>query len=456
MTVEDLVDSRLGLLTSVVDQPPAAGMPAGWLGRSARVARADRFAGWRADGFGFGATLGDAGRARGAAIGEAVERYCGNAMPAVLPMASWDALRARGVAATDPLEFALYSDRQYATAGFPFVCFTRDLEVAWVSGTDLVSGADVLVPASLVYLDYFHGPHRAEPPVNALMYSGIAAGASRVDAETAALEELFERDATTIWWASGATARAVADGGVVTGQLGRPYRDHPLTVRLLAIPSPVEVPVLGAFLADEADRVIAFGSACRADPSAAAVKALVEALQLLTLTRQLADPDSDVWRAVAEGDIERHVFLPFRGDRCYGASVSADYRELVDLPAVAQLYLDPAIQRGALGRLCPQTSIALDAIPPVEAPTSHTARAAYLERLRAVGLRVVAVDLTTPDVARAGLHVVRVVVPGLVGNGPPAYPLRGGRRLYDVPVSMGWSTALLTEDDLVCQPLPLA
>ncbi|WP_250289663.1 YcaO-like family protein [Frankia sp. CiP1_Cm_nod1] len=453
MTVEDLVDSRLGLLTAVVDQPPAPGMPAGWLGRSARVARVDRFAGWRADGFGFGATLGDAGRARGAAIGEAVERYCGNAVPAVLPVASWEALRARGIAATDPWEFALYSDRQYAAAGFPFVRFTRDLEVAWATGRDLVSGDSVLVPASLVYLDYFHGPHRAEPPTNALMYSGIAAGVSRADAETAALEELFERDATTIWWASGAPTHAVTDGGVVTGQLGRPYRDRPLTVRLLAVPSQLGVPVLGAFLADEADGIIAFGSACRADPSAAAVKALVESLQLLTLTRQLAAPDSDVWRAVAAGDIEEHVFLPFRADRRYGASVSADYRELVDLPAIAQLYLDPALQRGAWDRLCPQTSIALDAICPVKAASPH---AAYLEHLSMAGLHAVAVDLTTPDVARTGLRVVRVVVPGLVGNGPPAYPLRGGRRLYDVPVAMGWSTAPLTQDDLVNQPLPLA
>ncbi|MBL7493701.1 YcaO-like family protein [Frankia sp. AgB1.9] len=455
MTMDDLVDRRLGLLTAVVDQPPMPGTPSGWLGRSSRVGRTDRFASRRADGFGFGATLADAGRARGAAIGEAVERYCGNAVPPDLPRASWDTLRARGLAATDPLSFALYSPRQYATPGFPFVPFTRDLEVAWVDGTDLASGAAVLVPASLVYLDYFHGPRRGEPPVNALMYSGIAAGTSLLDAETAALEEVFERDATTIWWASGAPARSVLDGGVVTGQLGRPYRDHPLTVRLLAVPSELDVPVLGAVLTDETDGILAFGAACRADPSAAAAKALVEALQLLVLGRQLADPGSDVWRSVAAGDIEGHVFLPFRADRRYGQAVSADYRELVDLPAIAQLYLDPALQRRAIDRLRPRGTVTLDALPRIDGPVPSV-REAHLERLRARGLRAVAVDLTTADVARCGLHVVRVVVPGLIGNGPPAYPLRGGRRLYDVPASMGWSAAPLTEDDLVREPLPLA
>ncbi|WP_045877303.1 YcaO-like family protein [Pseudofrankia sp. DC12] len=455
MTVEDLLDPRLGVLTALVDQPPAPGTPAGWLGRSSQVGRTDRFASWRADGFGFGASLGDAEAARGAAIGEAVERYCGNAVAADLPGASWTALRAGGRAAIDPLTFALYSDRQYATPGFPFVRFTRGLEVAWVAGTDLASGAEVLVPASLVYLDYFHGPHHGEPPVNALMYSGIAAGRSRAEAETAALEELFERDATTIWWAAGGPARTVADGGVLTGQLGRPYRDRPLEVRLLAIPSQFDVPVLGALLVDDTDGILAFGSACRADPSAAGVKALVEALQLLTLTRQLVDPASDVWRAVAAGDIEPHVFLPLRPDRCYGQAVSPDYRELVDLPAVAQLYLDPTAQPTALRRLRPEATVAVGELPAVPA-AARAARGAYLERLRAHGLRAVSVDLTTQDVARCGLRVVRVVVPGLVGNGPPAYPLRGGRRLYDVPVALGWHPAPLTEDDLIRQPLPLA
>jgi ribosomal protein S12 methylthiotransferase accessory factor len=456
MTSELLVDARLGLLTGVVDQPVSPGMPSGWLGRSARVARADRFTWWRADGFGFGATLGDPRRARAAAIGEAVERYCGNAVPADLPPASWETLVARGVDAVDPDDLALYSDRQYATPGFPFVRFTRALEVAWVPGIDLAIGGQVLVPASLAYLDYFHGPHRAEPPTHALMYSGIAAGTSRAAAETAALEELFERDATTIWWASGAPARTVLDDGRVTGQLGRPDPDRPLTVRLLAVPSELGVPVLAAFLADEAAGLVAFGSACRADPSAAAVKALVEALQLLTLTRQLATPDSDVWRAVSAGDIEDHVFLPFRPDRRYGAAVSEDYSELVDLPAVAQLYLDPDVQRGALGRLTPDSTVRLDDLPRTDATSLAVTRAAYLARLHARGLRAVSVDLTTPDIARTGLHVVRVVVPGLVGNGPPAYPLRGGRRLYDVPAVLGWTSGPLTEDDLVRHPLPLA
>jgi ribosomal protein S12 methylthiotransferase accessory factor len=84
------------------------------------------------------------------------------------------------------------------------------------------------------------------------------------------------------------------------------------------------------------------------------------------------------------------------------------------------------------------------------------ARDTYLERLQAAGLRAVSVDLTSPDVASAGLRVVRVLVPGLYSNAPAAFPLLGGRRLYDVPLTEGWVDAPLTEAGLVRVPIPLA
>jgi ribosomal protein S12 methylthiotransferase accessory factor len=52
--------------------------------------------------------------------------------------------------------------------------------------------------------------------------------------------------------------------------------------------------------------------------------------------------------------------------------------------------------------------------------------------------------------------VVRVVVPGLYGNSPPAFPLHGGRRLYTEPVAQGWVDRPLTDQDLNRPPIPLA
>lgn len=416
MTAEDLlVDPRLGVVTSLTRQPVASGMPLAWVAYGATVARA-----FAADRFGFGAALGDPDRARRAALGEAIERYCGNAVPNGLPLLAFDEL---GVDAIDPESLALYSARQYASVGFPFVPFTRDLPVSWVPGRDVRSGAEVLVPLSLAYLDT-NRPSLRQPPTNALCYAGIATGETREQAEWFALQELLERDASTVWWHSDTPARLVTDGQDIVDLLDDPYADQ-RTVRLIAIPSEFGVPVLGAFVEDHAEGLIAFGTACRSDPREAATKALVEAFGLLQVTRQLADPEGDIWLAVRSGEIGAQTFKPFRPARDYADAFRSDYRDLVDLPAVAQLYLDPRMQGSTLDRLRPARAVRFDDLPSADPEP-----------------RGVSVDLTTPDVRKAGLTVVRVVVPGLYGNAPAAFPYLGGTRL--------------TDDGVVRPPIPLA
>ena len=57
------------------------------------------------------------------------------------------------------------------------------------------------------------------------------------------------------------------------------------------------------------------------------------------------------------------------------------------------------------------------------------------------GLDVLALDQSRPD---TGLHVARVVVPGL----RPFWPRFAGGRLYDVPVRLGWRKKPLEEEAL--------
>ncbi|WP_432842003.1 YcaO-like family protein [Dactylosporangium sp. CA-092794] len=416
-----LVDPRLGLLTAVTRQPPQPGAPPGWVGYGAHVADTTAYAPWTVDRYGFGAALGDPGRARRAAVGEAVERYCGNIVPAGLPVASHAELVAAGHRAVDPGDLALYSAEQYATPGFPFVPFTRDLRVPWARGTCLHTGADTFVPASLAYLN---GGGGTGPATNALSYAGIATGADRAHAERFALEELLERDATALWWDAGTPAPLIHDAGPIVDRAGA--AGPATTVRLRQVPSGFDVPVVAAFIENHHDGVIAFGSACRADPAEAATKALVEAIGMHALTLKLTDPASDVWAAVADDTIPGHVFRPYRADRRYHDAFRPDLRDLVDLPAVAQLYLDPRMQGGPLDRLrAPAPVTSLGELPAV---TEAVAREVYLAKLACAGLSAISVDLTTPDVAAAGLCVIRVVVPGLYGNAPPAFPLHGGRR----------------------------
>ncbi|MFE0427085.1 YcaO-like family protein [Streptomyces sp. NPDC058953] len=223
------------------DRPRVVTVPS-CVSYSARLSARPEFAPRVVDAVTGGAALGDHEQARAAALGEAVERYCGNAVPDTLRGASYRRLRRAGVPAVDPREFALYAPSQYAHRGFPFVPFTSGLEIAWVPGTQ-GSGLDRLRVPDAVRLP---GP--------------------------------------------------VGGGGLADG--------------------------------------------------------------LRLLTEQ--------------------------------------------------------------------------------------------------GFRAVAVDLTTPEVRAAGLHVTRVLVPGLSCNAPAAFPFLGGRRLYEEPVGRGWVAGPLREDDLVLDPLPFS
>ncbi|WP_235608227.1 YcaO-like family protein, partial [Frankia casuarinae] len=276
-------------------------------------------------------------------------------------------------------------------------------------------------------------------------------------AERFALEELFERDANTIWWASGAAGWAVADAAELLDRHDIAHGEGTgRTIRLFQVPSQFPVPVLAAFLEEPGRGLIAYGTACRADPREAATKALVEAFAMLELTAELADGDSAHWRAVARGEIPPHTYLPYRADRRYADDIRPDFRDLVDLPAVAQLYLDPRMQGRPLDRLRDDTrTTRLADIPRADGDANGgTAHRRYLDMLATQGLSAVSVDVTTPDVRAAGLTVVRVIVPGLYGNPPAAFPFLGGERLYDVPAQLGLAAGKITEDALYPYPIP--
>ncbi|MFJ9765643.1 YcaO-like family protein [Streptomyces erythrochromogenes] len=402
-----------------------------------------------------GAALGhDHDQARRAAMGEAVERYCANLIPTDLPVAAHSDLSASGREALDPEEFALYSPGQYAQRGFPFVPMTRDLPIAWTAGQDLASGGETWVPASLTYVNYYRGARKAQPPTNYPVLAGTAAGASPDQARLAALREVLERDAVTLWWISGAPAAPLEPLHDITVQAAlEEAAASGLRVTLLRIPSTLDVVVAGAFIEDPARRIVAFGSACRDTAATAAAKALTEAIGTHETSLELLDRESGFWSAVRQGRIGHRPYRAHRADRAYRDSFRADWHDVNDVRLHLQAYLDPRMQDARLDRL-------RNPRPPHgtrrPAETGPSDLSGYVRLLTAQGLRAVAVDLTPEPVRAAGLHVARVLVPGLYCNAPAAFPFLGGRRLYREPAARGWVSRPPAEGDLVLDPLPFS
>ncbi|RAY16811.1 hypothetical protein DPM19_01190 [Actinomadura craniellae] len=462
MNPDALVDPRTGVITQVVHADPEPWWPRGLDVCATHVADIAARLPWPADRFSTGTAFGDPDRARMSAIGEAVERYCGNFVPAGLRRASRAELVAAGENALDPAALALYSAAQYAEPGCPFTPFTADLPVLWAEGASLPAGEPVWVPASLVYVNYHQPPRLDEPVTNFVMLAGIAAGTDDRMARTAALEEVVERDATVIWWANRLPARPVRIDhprlapvlrpapGLGPGWARAAGAAGPCRYRVVALPTVFDIAVIGVLLEDPEHELTVFGVAARTDPAAAVHKALAEAVTLRQYAMGLLDPGGDIWTAAREGTIPLEFFHPHRADRRYADSYRPDFRDVADLSCHSQIWLDPRLRRHLEPITGDHRPIGLDELPrPAGDPYE-----VYLGRLAAAGLSACAVDVTTPDVAAAGFRAARVVVPGAYSNAPAAFPFLGGTRLYTDPVRLGLRSAPIREDEVNLVPLP--
>ncbi|MCE7079893.1 YcaO-like family protein [Streptomyces sp. ST2-7A] len=367
-----------------------------------------------------------------------MERLCGNATPdragtgADESLRSHDHLTRAGRPALDPADLALYAPEQYAARGFPFVPFGRDLPVAWTTGHDLSRDAELLVPASLVWVNRPRNPTRPEPPVHHPPLAGTAADPDPDRARAAALREVLERDAVTRWWIGGAPAHRLFDAtppgddpeAVALRLALEQAADAGLRVGLLRVPCRVGVVVAAAFIEDPARRLVAFGSACRPTGVEAAAKAFTEAIGTHEASLELLEVDSGFHRAVRAGRVDPRPFRPHRADRRYALDFRPDLRDVNDVRLHLQLHLDPVVQDGRLDRLR-RPLPALEPTPDAGGEPVGADLPALLDLTGRHGLRVIAADLTTPRVREHGWHVARIIVPGLVGNAPAAFPLLG-------------------------------
>lgn len=448
--VFDLIDPTTGVLSWVrqlAADPKAPPSLDTWVCHTSDVYR---LFGWPADRYGTGTSFGDPEQAQGAAIGEAVERYCGNHLPGGLARSSYNSLIEAGFRAVDPGTLALYSEAQHSDPGFPFVRFSDELVVRWITGASLHDGSEVHVPASLVWVNYFLPPFNNEPPTNFAVFAGIAAGVSLRKAITSALEELIERDATMVWWHSGGQPIGIdIDVASLVAKVQPPH-GVAIDVSYVLIPNRMGVPVVAALLRDDEQGFVTLGVAARPTAEAAVEKAAAEAWSLRTYASGLAEPNGLIWRAANANLIDGTPLKPYRADRRYADDYRDDFRDVTDLSCQAQIYLDPRMHRWCDRIAHPSRRVNLSAIASVDGDAHDS----YVAMLREVDVEPVVVDLTTSDVAECGLHVVRVIAPGLYSNPPAGFAFLGGDRLRNEPKTLGLVDHALEEHELILAPLP--
>ncbi|RCV48038.1 YcaO-like family protein [Marinitenerispora sediminis] len=444
---EALIDPLTGVVRRLVPVAPVPGMPPRYRGVTAEVADARRLGVWPADRVSLGTTFGDSDGARIAALGEAVERYCGNRVPPGLRVATAEEIAAGGERLFGPDDLPFFAPWQHTRPGFPYRPFTADQEIAWVAGEE--DGRTCWLPASWVYLNYHSGQRRAEPRVHHLNYAGIATGADAADAQRRGLLELLERDALELWWHLGGPTTGI-DTASVPG-LAAEFAGSRLDVHLVRLPSEYPVACVAAVVVDPVTGIVGGGGAARLDPAEACVKAVLEAVHTWVFTLGLIDPGGWVFQAIDAGVLASGLYLPFRPDRDYARATGRDFERVRDLGAQVQVWLDPQVQDRLLRRFTePERTIGAADLPRGDDAGLRAA-------LAADGVRIATVDLTTPDVAETPLRVVRTCATGLVPNAPAAFRYLGLPRWRSAAAARGWAPGAdpaSGPDGLVLDPPP--
>jgi ribosomal protein S12 methylthiotransferase accessory factor len=382
---------------------------------SARPETVDELkAGLSGGSFGKGATA-EQGEASG--LMEAIERYSG--------IFQGDEIRARRRftdfapgEAISPSDVLLYSAAQArgvpasgAGAAPAMAPFDRSAEIEWSPVWSLRDQRFRYLPTSLLYFFYRGpGPYQVHADSN-----GCAAGNTLEEAIVQGFLELVERDAYAIWWYN-RSQRAEVD----LGQFDDPYiRDLKIQLAqtgrrlwLLDVTSDLGIPtfITIAHWMEDGQEFIDFGSGAHFDPRIAALRAMTELNQFLSIGLmggRSANPLSQEAREQSTHDggpafrLSDHPYLTPSGASIVRPDLDSDFGQL-----------DTREQVKACVRLA-----------------------------KRAGLDFLVLDQTRPDIEAP---VVRVIVPGL----RHFYRRFGPGRLYDVPVKLGLRDRPLAEHEL--------
>lgn len=367
--------------------------------------------------------------ARWISIVEAAERYCALVYDrSKLVRATAAEL---GSDAIDLERLPRLSDAERHGGDGSWAVPSQSTRLWWVPCVEITSGRATCVPIDFIFnlVNHDNPCERLCPPIS----TGCAAHFDPREAVIAGILEAVERDALSLAWLQMLPlprldpASFGADAGAVIGANRRAH----VATHLFDATTDLGVPVVYALdlapFAEECAQVL--GCAASFSPSHAADHALLETVHMRTA----------IYWELARQEIAAAT----------GEPAPAPNRILV-----SAMRLGKAEMRDAFSFLLANLEQRRIAAPmALEDGDSSSRLKTLLAKFREKGFPVFATDLTTTDVRRAGLTVVKVFIPDLQPFSlTPQIQFRGHQRLYDAPRGMGYNVK--AEGELNPHPNP--
>ena len=357
------------------------------------------------------------------ALAEAIERYCALCPnERNLTFAKRSQLDAPSV---DPHEFVLYSSKQYATPGFPYLPFNDDRPIHWCRAVEVGSNSMYFVPAQLVFLRL--GRSAMTDRLVPMTSNGLAAGPTMHEAILSGLLELVERDALIRNWVNSQSCDqiALAKYPSIEGEIIQHYRKHNIDIKLFLMNSDIAAYAIMAIATSTDGRppYVTVGMGCSLDPEDAVKKAIFELCQVR---------HGEICR-MKNRTLSQKASSP---QRIFSPEDHSGYYSRVEMPSAFK-FLESGVRRPLQHLPSYSRGNALDNLEHI------------LLQLYNHGMRIFYVDLTLPELRGIAITSVRVMVTKLqpmhFGFGMERH---GGNRLFI-------SRVAAVEDKMNAFPHPL-
>ncbi len=338
-----------------------------------------------------------------AAVGELVERYASAFYTRdELALVSYNALAEAGIKATPPEDFALYDAQAYNDLHvLRHGRFTRDAYGYWRWGQSLVTDEFVMVPATYCYVPFsLRGQEvNGVPPfVDFSVSTGMASHSTLEEALLRSIYEVVERDALMLTWhnslpATGLRLEGTTDPELLEALARIPFHHEQFFISDVSVDINITT-CFGVYLSPDGRKPYSVvAAASDLDPQKAAARCLKELILGYNgmTDYTLKPPKTAEEKALMAGDFTKcntlhyHFMLyagrDLRHEMTFLANQPAKWANVEDLPNRSTGAILGDIRKSAAA-------------------------------IAAVGLEVIGMDLTTPDIAEAGFRLARVLVPG--------------------------------------------
>lgn len=371
------------------------------------------------------------------AILEGLERHCG-LQPRGKRTVVHDSYRNVKEHALNPLKVGVHTDEQYDLPGFPFEKFDPDRAIDWVWGYSLIDERPILVPELLSY--YSLGCRSS-----GFVYetsNGCALGGSREEAIFYGIMEVVERDSFLMTWYAELNLPRL-DPHTAGDEELQLMIDRMRAVAgydLYLYNSTMEhgIPSIFAMAKNRKDSglnlILAAGA--HLDPVRAAKSAIQElAGMMLNLDEKLEKNKADYEKMLDDDSLVRQM---------------DDHGMLYGLPQAEERFgflQDDERPLQSFQDAFKETPAHLDLTEDLKE---------ILDTFRNRGLEVIVVDQTAPELAKNGLHCVKVLIPGMLPMtfGHHLTRLTGLDRVLNVPAEIGYAGRPLTFEELNQKPHP--